>query len=143
MDTACCSKRLPINRWLSTVLPEGGCQEQTLSPEQADAACLSPEQIRTLVEIGLALEKHFGGPQDVEWAEDQEGAIVILQSRPLRVDSSLEREPETGERSHSRHRRFCRCWKAVCAPWEGLLPVRSIGFRTTGIFIKFRQARWS
>jgi pyruvate,water dikinase len=70
-----------------TVLPEGGYQEQTLAPEQADAACLSQEQIRQLAEIGLALEKHFGGPQDVEWAEDQEGAIVILQSRPLRLES--------------------------------------------------------
>jgi pyruvate,water dikinase len=79
------------------VLPEGGCQEQTISPEQADAACLSPEQLRTLVEIGLALEKHFGGPQDVEWAEDQEGALVILQSRPLRVDSPI--EPESNLRS--------------------------------------------
>ena len=77
------------------VLPEGGYQEQILSPEQADAACLSQEQIRTLGEIGLALEKHFGGPQDVEWAEDQEGAIFILQSRPLRVDNLREREPES------------------------------------------------
>ncbi len=79
-----------------TVLPDGGCQEQTLSPEQADKACLGPDQIRTLAEIGLALEKHFGGPQDVEWAEDQEGAIIILQSRPLRVDSSPVHKSQTG-----------------------------------------------
>ena len=75
------------------VLPEGGYQEQTLAPEQADAACLSQEQIRKLAEIGLALEKHFGAPQDVEWAEDQEGAIVILQSRPLRLESLVAPAP--------------------------------------------------
>ncbi len=79
------------------VLPEGGHQEQIVSPEQADAACLNQEQIRTLVEIGLALEKHFGGPQDVEWAEDQEGAIFILQSRPLRLESATARGLEAGE----------------------------------------------
>ena len=70
------------------VLPAGGHQEQIVSPEQADAACLNQDQMRNLVEIGLALEKHFGGPQDVEWTEDQDGAIFILQSRPLRVESA-------------------------------------------------------
>ena len=101
------------------VLPEGGCQEQTLSPEQANSACLSPEQIRTLVEIGLALEKHFGGPQDVEWAEDQEGAIVILQSRPLRVDSSLEREPDDSRGAESQ-------------PSPKVLPLLEGGVRAVG-----------
>lgn len=78
------------------VLPEGGYEEKYLSPDQANAVCLSRDQIRKLAEIGLALEKHFGGPQDVEWAEDHDGAIVILQSRPLRVDFF---EPEVNSRN--------------------------------------------
>ncbi len=35
----------------------------------------------------------LAAPQDVEWAEDQEGAIVILQSRPLRLESLVAPAP--------------------------------------------------
>ena len=118
-NTACWQQKIAHKPVALDVLPEGGCQEQTLSPEQADAACLSPEQIRTLVEIGLALEKHFGGPQDVEWAEDQDGAIVILQSRPLRVDSSLEREPDDSRGAESQ-------------PSPKVLPLLEGGVRAVG-----------
>ncbi len=68
------------------VTPGGGCQEQTLPPEQAQASCLTPAQLQTLLEIGLALEQHFGRPQDVEWAIDDQGAVIILQTRPLRLE---------------------------------------------------------
>ena len=47
--------------------------------------CLSDEQAQQLAEYGLRLEAHFGAPQDVEWALDVNGRLVILQSRPLRV----------------------------------------------------------
>ncbi|MGQ9921531.1 MAG: PEP/pyruvate-binding domain-containing protein [Desulfobacca sp.] len=67
------------------VTPSGGCEEQTLPPEQAAAPCLTPAQLQTLLEIGLALEQHFHRPQDVEWAVDDKGAIIILQTRPLRL----------------------------------------------------------
>jgi pyruvate,water dikinase len=40
---------------------------------------------KTLVETGLKLEKHFGHPQDIEWAIDQGGELVILQARELRL----------------------------------------------------------
>ncbi|NIO71781.1 MAG: hypothetical protein GTN71_22825, partial [Anaerolineae bacterium] len=35
--------------------------------ERRDELTLSPEQVRRLAETVLALEKHFGTPQDVEW----------------------------------------------------------------------------
>ncbi|MBU0728759.1 MAG: pyruvate, water dikinase [Proteobacteria bacterium] len=44
---------------------------------------LSDEQIQELAQATLLLEKHFGGPQDIEWSFDSEGKLVILQSRPL------------------------------------------------------------
>lgn len=72
--------------------PEEGCRAETLPPEQADAPCLNSTQLQTLVEIGLALEKHFGRPQDVEWALDEQGTLVILQTRPLRLDAAA-RDP--------------------------------------------------
>ena len=37
---------------------------------------------KSLGEIGLKLEAHFGGPQDVEWAR-QDDAFIVLQTRPV------------------------------------------------------------
>ncbi len=67
--------------------PEGGTAEVALDPGQARAPCLSPEQIQSLAAIALKLEKHFGQPQDIEWALDETGRIYLLQSRPLRVSA--------------------------------------------------------
>jgi pyruvate,water dikinase len=45
---------------------------------------LTPEQIRSLVEHGKAIEAFFGSPQDIEFAVTQEG-ITILQARPITI----------------------------------------------------------
>ncbi len=39
--------------------------------------------VDALVRSGLALEKYFKGPQDVEWAIDGNNTLFILQTRPL------------------------------------------------------------
>lgn len=44
---------------------------------------LKAEEISSLVETTLILERFFKRPQDVEWTIDGEGQIWILQSRPL------------------------------------------------------------
>ena len=33
--------------------------------------------------LGKDVEKAFKGPQDIEWAIEQEGDIFLLQTRPL------------------------------------------------------------
>jgi pyruvate,water dikinase len=67
--------------------PDGGVAEVTLPAKQAPAPSLTDVQARTLTEIALILEDHFGGPQDIEWTVGEAGNIVILQSRPLRVST--------------------------------------------------------
>ena len=47
-----------------------------------DDACLSLEHARELAEVSLRIEEHFGSPQDIEWAVDRNGRLVILQARP-------------------------------------------------------------
>ncbi len=60
--------------------------EQTIFTE-ADPLVASPslnaDELRLLAERALTIERHFGCPQDVEWAFDEEGRLWILQSRPL------------------------------------------------------------
>ncbi|MFH1984244.1 MAG: PEP/pyruvate-binding domain-containing protein [Pseudomonadota bacterium] len=48
-----------------------------------NAPCLNDAQLHTLAVYGSRLETHFGSPQDVEWALDEAGALIVLQSRPL------------------------------------------------------------
>jgi len=43
----------------------------------------SEETLVTLAKHAMKLEKEFGGPQDIEWAEDVTGELYILQARPL------------------------------------------------------------
>ncbi len=69
-------------------LPEGGIQEIPVEPEKQEIPCLSPQQISTLAAYALELEKHYKSPQDIEWALDHDGRILLLQSRPLHVQSS-------------------------------------------------------
>ena len=72
--------------------PGGGVEEIPVPPERQEAPCLTPEQIKTLAACAVKLEQHYGVPQDIEWALDQEGRLLILQSRPLHLKSSAERE---------------------------------------------------
>ncbi len=44
---------------------------------------LTPEQALAVAAMADTLELFFGCPQDVEWALDTSGALILLQSRPL------------------------------------------------------------
>jgi len=65
-------------------LPEGGLRDEPVPPEEQERPCLTPEQIRTLAGYALTLDEHYHGPQDIEWALDQAGRLLVLQCRPLR-----------------------------------------------------------
>jgi pyruvate,water dikinase len=68
--------------------PHGGLKEIDVPADKREQACLSPEQIVTLAGYGAKLERHYHYPQDVEWAIDREGRLLILQTRPLRESAS-------------------------------------------------------
>jgi pyruvate,water dikinase len=66
--------------------PGGGLQEKQVAPDEQEEPCLSPQQIKNLADYALRLEKHYQGPQDIEWALDGKGRLLILQTRPLHVE---------------------------------------------------------
>lgn len=72
------------------VNPEGGLLEIPVPKEMREEPCLSQDQIRQLARYALALEAHFGCPQDIEWALDRDGRLFVLQSRPLRFKAQDE-----------------------------------------------------
>jgi pyruvate,water dikinase len=59
---------------------------QDIPVERQDIACLSEADVIALAEIALRVEKHYGCPQDIEWAlehnTDGTSTIMLLQSRP-------------------------------------------------------------
>jgi pyruvate,water dikinase len=65
--------------------PDAGLKEIPVPPADQDQPCLSPDQIKILAGYGVRLEEHYRDPQDVEWALDQQGRLLVLQSRPLRL----------------------------------------------------------
>jgi pyruvate,water dikinase len=53
-----------------------------IPPERRDAAAIEDEQVRALASLAMRIEEHYGCPQDIEWALDASGRLLILQSRP-------------------------------------------------------------
>jgi pyruvate,water dikinase len=72
--------------------PEAGLEEIPVPPEMQDQPCLSPDQIRVLAGYGVRLEEHYHCPQDVEWALDRSGRLMVLQSRPLVLQAPTSKE---------------------------------------------------
>jgi pyruvate,water dikinase len=71
--------------------PEGGTRRRLLSEEEALAPVLTDAEVVAVSDLGRRIEQHYGSPQDTEWAFDQDGALWMLQSRPittLQADSS-------------------------------------------------------
>ncbi|HEB70850.1 MAG TPA: hypothetical protein ENI88_14720 [Desulfobulbus sp.] len=68
-------------RWLEA----GGVQHEMTGEEKCRRSCLTHEQLQLLAEAGLKIEKSFKGPQDIEWCFDQDGNLVVVQTRPLHV----------------------------------------------------------
>lgn len=64
-----------------------GLQEIPVPPENQDQPCLSSEQIKILACLALKLEEHYRCPQDVEWARDRRGRLLVLQTRPLHLQA--------------------------------------------------------
>ena len=61
----------------------GGTAKRTLTPEESRLPVLTDEDVLRLAELGVAIEREYGSPQDTEWAFDPDGMIWMLQSRPI------------------------------------------------------------
>jgi len=72
----------------------GGIEDVPVPEDVQRAPSLSDEEIVALKEIGQRAERHYGRPQDIEWAIEREtDRIYLLQSRPETVWSAKEAAP--------------------------------------------------
>jgi pyruvate,water dikinase len=63
---------------------EGICRMEN-TEDSKTLPSLTHEQAYSLAELSLEIEKHYGFPQDIEWAITGEGTIYLLQCRPLQI----------------------------------------------------------
>ncbi|MBF0556216.1 MAG: hypothetical protein HQK96_16980 [Nitrospirae bacterium] len=74
------------NKNVELVLDDGGSVKEVAVPEDLRAiSTVSEDEIESLYDFGCIIERHFETPQDIEWAVDEQGRVVILQARPLHV----------------------------------------------------------
>ncbi len=84
--------------------PEGGeVKDVDVEADLQNACCLKDTEIRKLMEVAKSIEKHYGGPMDIEWAIDEDFAfpesIFIVQARPETVWSQRKKAPLIGKKT--------------------------------------------
>ncbi|ABG04536.1 Pyruvate,water dikinase [Rubrobacter xylanophilus DSM 9941] len=78
----------------------GSAGVRAVEVEQArrEVPCLDEACLRALVEVARRVERHFGAPQDIEWAisrgRELPESLYVLQSRPV---TTAPRRPEAGK----------------------------------------------
>ncbi|MBV6396429.1 MAG: hypothetical protein HFACDABA_02027 [Anaerolineales bacterium] len=61
----------------------GRASQSPAEIKRSPEGCLSLADCRRLAELGLAIERLQGAPQDIEWCIDRDNLLWILQSRPM------------------------------------------------------------
>ncbi len=63
----------------------GGLEKREVPADRQRLPSLNAEQLAELSRQALKIENFYHKPQDIEWALDRSGRVVILQSRHLRI----------------------------------------------------------
>jgi pyruvate,water dikinase len=90
-------RRLGDKRLTIRALAGGGTQTRRSSGD-ADRACLTDRQLRELTTLGQRVQRHYGAPQDTEWALGADGTLWLTQARPITTLYPLPDEPADGIR---------------------------------------------
>ncbi len=71
-----------------------GVKMTSLTIEDGQISSLDDDEVESISEAGIAIERHFASPQDIEWAVDRAGSLHILQSRPITVGAGTEQDEQ-------------------------------------------------
>lgn len=69
------------------ILTEEGTVTEDVSRMKQNAYCIGDGELKQLASLANLVEKHYGSPQDTEWALSQE-KVYLLQARPITTISS-------------------------------------------------------
>ena len=96
-DRRIVARRLGDKRMMITSLPGGGTERHELA-DQSSEACIDDQQVLQLVDLGQQVHRHYGAPQDTEWALDSGGGFWLTQARPITTLYPLARTHRPGLR---------------------------------------------
>jgi len=65
---------------------DGGVVEEAVPDDAASAPSVTDVELRAVSEAACRIERYMKCAQDIEWVLDPLGRVVILQSRPLRIE---------------------------------------------------------
>jgi pyruvate,water dikinase len=132
----------------AVVLAEIGSKTSRIIPSEAGGAhcgdvpeslrcrsVLTDDQVRRLADVGVAIEAALGTPQDVEWAFDADGRLLVLQSRPIVL-------PDPGPSADAAAPRDHRVWdnSNIVESYPGLTRPLTFSFVRRAYEQAFRRA---
>ncbi len=87
---------LDVVRKTESLAPKegGGCEMQPVPHDLQTRPCLSDIEIKQIAEAGLLIERYSMKAQDIEWAFDRKGRLIILQARQLNIRGGFQRMVE-------------------------------------------------
>jgi pyruvate, water dikinase len=65
-----------------------------VAAERRSEPALDDDRLAKLVDVARRVQKYFGSHQDVEWAFAQDGALYVVQSRPVTTTGAAAKEAE-------------------------------------------------
>ena len=74
--------------------PDGSDLRVALTPADAAARVLSDDEVIEVARLGVEVERHYGQPQDIEWAWADR--LWLVQSRPITTLGGATAEPAPG-----------------------------------------------
>jgi pyruvate,water dikinase len=94
-------------------VPPGGDEAEPVPDDRRREACLTPDTLAALVDLGRRAEAHFGAPQDMEWAVAG-GEVFVLQSRAITTLGTAEAYEAMLDRTRSHLRALADAGRG---PW--------------------------
>ena len=76
------NKEVKKQSWQIVTNAKGGDRHAVVPAKLQESQKLTDEEILELSKLGVEIEKHYGKPQDTEWAIDN-GKVYFVQSRPI------------------------------------------------------------
>ncbi len=100
--------------------PRGGIWRIPVPRDRQDLPAVSDEFLAELADAALRIERYMKSAQDIEWAQDEDGALVILQARPLQVRADASGGRRAAQPAAPGHR--------VLLAGRGTIACRGIGY---------------
>ncbi|HEY9421710.1 MAG TPA: PEP/pyruvate-binding domain-containing protein, partial [Thermoanaerobaculia bacterium] len=92
----------------------GGLVRLSVPVELRERSSLTPDEVQTLTRLGIAVERHYRRPQDMEFAVDAEGRPFLLQARPVTTVEEL--GPAVGNRRIWDNSNIIESYSGVTSP---------------------------